>query len=116
MQPKYTEPCPHCGQDMERKPTLTERVYDHIESGLSMVYHIVSKSDYWPGTNSLTNRVMQSLSDAGIRFVEDTAMANEFGRGYVAGLEAARALCQNVGSPATAQITATIADWKEKNK
>lgn len=116
MKPKYTEPCPHCGQRMERKPTTYERAQEFIVQGISKTYTAMRDHSYWPGSISIAAEVMQSMSDNGIRVVEDAAMANEFGRGYVAGLEAARALCQNVGSPATAQITATIADWKEKNK
>lgn len=114
MKRKYTEPCPHCKQPMERAPTLEEQVHDIIDSGICETHEIMYEEKYWPGTQSLTNRVLERFKHAGITFVREDDLKDQTA-GYLAGLRKAREIGLQLGSPLSAKLTELI-EIEEKRK
>lgn len=108
MTRKYTIPCPHCGGPMEREATITEQAAEVIELGIHKTYAMASRQTGWPGTISVTQEVLAELEQKGIKFADVDGDADTFDRGYVAGLEAARAVGLTLGSPLSAKLTEMI--------
>lgn len=110
---KYTTPCPHCGAPMEREATLDEVVADTINDAIGQAYNIASKQQYWPGTNSLTKRVLELLKVKGIAFVEADRAGAQLD-GYMQGLRKAREIALQLGSPMCAKLTELIDEQERK--